>query len=117
MKIDKHKYKELILALCSLYRLNYFEFVKPSKSPEYIKVRAVLIYYFKQQKFTNKQISPIVKLDHSNVSRNYLFAKSRILTTKRGMYILKNIEMLIFKQSIGVGTALEQIMRDNISKK
>lgn len=114
MKVDSEKIKELLLALCSTYKLSYWEFIRPSKSPEYIKLRSVFIYFLKQNGMTQSQIAHYVNLDQSNVSRSYRYAKQRILTTKRGITILNTIQSLVFRQSIGVGTAFYQITNERV---
>lgn len=115
MKIDNNKVEEVMRALCATYKLDYYEFIRPSKSPRYIDVRSVLIHYFKSHGLTQKQIAPLTNLDHSNVSRNNTYAKSHLLTTKKGMRILSTIETLIFKQSMGVGLVFEQLTYERIA--
>lgn len=109
MKVDRDKIKELTLAICSTYKLSYWEFIRPSKSPEYVKLRSIFIYFLKQHGMTQSEIAHYVNLDQSNVSRSYRYAKTKLLTSKKGMAVLKEIQTLVFRQSIGVGTAFHQI--------
>lgn len=115
MKIDIDKFEEIVRALCSIYKLDYYEFIRPSKSPRYIDVRAVFIFYLKSHGMTQKQIAPLTNLDHSNVSRNNTYAKTKLLGTKKGMRILSSIETLVFRQSMGVGLVFQQITYERIA--
>lgn len=115
MNIDRIKLEEIIRAVCATNKLDYYEFIRPSKSPRYIDVRCVFIYYLKTQGLTQKEVAPLINLDHSTVSRNNHYAKTKLLTTKKGLRILTNIERLIFKQSIGVGLVFEQITYERMA--
>ena len=117
MKINKDKHNNFLKALCRYYRLDYWEFIRPSKSPEYLILRSIVIYYYKKHKIRHDDIANLFGLDQSTVTRNYKYAKQRVLTTEKGKVILKTTENIIFRQCLGSRPVSEQIIYERISKK
>ena len=114
MKVDYSKVEELIRGYCSVLRLDYYEFIRPSKSPKYCRARAILINYLINLGLYQHEVTKIFNLERSNIGRNNKRAKENYLKTQQGKEIKKKIEVLVFRQSIGVETIFKQITREKI---
>ena len=117
MKINKDRHREFLKGICSYYGVDYYEFIRPSRTPLCINLRSMLILYYKKQTLSNKELSVIFNIDESTVYRNNFYAETQLKDTTVGKDLLKTIESMLFKQSIGIRTAFEQLMYERITTK
>lgn len=117
MKLDKEKLVELIRGICAVESIDYYNFIRPSKEPNICQVRSIFINYLVDCGLYYHEIGKIVNLDRTNVSRNNKRAIEVHLKYSKGKQIRKHINILVFRQSIGVDTIFNQIIRERVLRK